>query len=57
MPDHDALTAKAVRIGEFEARVIPAGIPANAFEWFSGKSKPLLVKFITFCRQGGFTIY
>jgi hypothetical protein len=57
VPDHDALTEKAVRIGELEARVIPAGMPANAFEWFSGKSKPLLVKFITFCRQGGFTIY
>jgi hypothetical protein len=35
---------------------VAATTPVNPFEWFSAK-KDWLRAFITFCRQGGFTIW
>ena len=59
LPNHDALEHKTFEDERLPGvRLIRAGTPVDAVEWFSGrKNKQLLKGFIRYCRQGGFEIW
>lgn len=60
IPDHDAMGHKVVSTIDMpdgrEWRFISPFKKFNPYEYFSGTSKPKLIRFIAFLNQGGFTI-
>jgi hypothetical protein len=61
IPEHDALSHKVVQeiqLPDMEQplRMLQPGVQVNAFEFFSGQTRPVLIDFIAFAQRGGFTI-
>jgi hypothetical protein len=60
IPDHDALAHKVLTTVDLpyheDIRLLKPGAKVNMFEFFSGKNKELLRRFVDLCGKGGFEI-
>ncbi len=61
IPEHDALSHKVVQeiqLPDMEQplRMLQPGVQVNAFEFFSGGTRAVVIDFVSFARAGGFSI-